>query len=785
MLKVSNKLYNGTDIGNHLKTISKLKNAEEYIDYIKNTKSVIYGSISLCILSNIDINIFRKIITKLDINILIDKDYIDFHFLIEIEAYNYMYEILIMMQNNYKNILEELLYKEDDKKGSFLIYLFTHMPINYIELFWKIGKNTHLTYEDNINNKNLLMILITKYLNHTYNNANNVNNKNITKKLLNIIKYYINKTPKLLYKPKYIPILSYIIAYESRFLKSFPFEITIKTKYKTDLNKDVIELIKFILIKQPNVINLIDSNGRHPLIYIIMSNHIGLFDFIMRYKHININSLFYCDNGNSLYNILITIIKESNEDMQKHIIKYFDMIDFNTIDIYMLNYAMYGIKYYDQLKYKLLLNKIIEYSDNLYECDIYGNTILHYICTHIYILPIIKNDLIKKKLNFSKKSVFEQLCIDYIDTKDIENKKQFNKFMIEYYKYHNEKDKLTDAEIINKMLYISNNVKNSVDNYILIKYNNADFSIFNNSFTATIIYYYLCIGKYDIFGMPYYEFKNDDTINMIICDKLQCKKNKECANKDDIAICDDFNNTVSKTLIYPSIYFNVSFYWYNTLINNIPYKLYEGIENMYKKTNRYIYSIFITIIYGGSSYHANTLIINIKDKIVIRFEPFGKIDGNWAYDIEMDEYIEKYFLLHDKKFIYIRPSDYLPKVSFQSISKNIYDEKYGAPDGFCAAWSIWFLETFIININYIKNADDLKKLCSNLFYKILETNDSIYTYICDAGNYMSNLVYKFLNKYITNDRYIKSKYIKQFTNDEIEKCYSYIDDKIYKMYKKS
>ncbi|SNW62695.1 Hypothetical protein ORPV_791 [Orpheovirus IHUMI-LCC2] len=90
--------------------------------------------------------------------------------------------------------------------------------------------------------------------------------------------------------------------------------------------------------------------------------------------------------------------------------------------------------------------------------------------------------------------------------------------------------------------------------------------------------------------------------------------------------------------------------------------------------------------------HVNLLFINKKSKEIIRFEPRG-----WGskYDaVLLDTYIESNI---PNDYTYIPNFQYCPRNSFQKIQAKEKTYISGDPPGFCASWSIWFLEYTLAN----------------------------------------------------------------------------------------
>ena len=89
------------------------------------------------------------------------------------------------------------------------------------------------------------------------------------------------------------------------------------------------------------------------------------------------------------------------------------------------------------------------------------------------------------------------------------------------------------------------------------------------------------------------------------------------------------------------------------------------------------------------------VLIDKDNKTAERFEPYGIIP-NLDTD-KLDDKIEE--KLKDFNLKYSRPKDYMPKVAFQTLSddSNFSVRKMNDPEGYCLAWTFWYLEMRITN----------------------------------------------------------------------------------------
>lgn len=155
--------------------------------------------------------------------------------------------------------------------------------------------------------------------------------------------------------------------------------------------------------------------------------------------------------------------------------------------------------------------------------------------------------------------------------------------------------------------------------------------------------------------------------------------------------------------------------------------------------------------------HANYLIWDLHTREVERFEPHGS-DSPHGLDYNpklLDSQLENKINLLNLDFKYIRPEDYLPKISFQIKEINELKNDYiGDPNGFCALWCIWWCDLRISNYNIPR-----KELVYLLNQELINGNHSYKKLIRDYSYYITNLRDSFLKKSNTN--------INEWINDKI------------------
>ena len=110
--------------------------------------------------------------------------------------------------------------------------------------------------------------------------------------------------------------------------------------------------------------------------------------------------------------------------------------------------------------------------------------------------------------------------------------------------------------------------------------------------------------------------------------------------------------------------------------------------------HRYIFYLLVIRTQTGG-FHANSIIMDLNKKKVWRFEPNGKVCSFYSQR-EIDKSLKEYYAMFD--MIYVSPSEYQTDFGPQVREvKAGFEVIEGQSDGFCAAWSSYFIHLFLEN----------------------------------------------------------------------------------------
>lgn len=239
-----------------------------------------------------------------------------------------------------------------------------------------------------------------------------------------------------------------------------------------------------------------------------------------------------------------------------------------------------------------------------------------------------------------------------------------------------------------------------------------DFGTFNADSIHNITYLMYILNKYKQASVPM-QYPNAEKhswdMYMLNLGMIDNKKN------------DSMLSTIG---LYTSSFYSVVphiVFWRDKFVNYVNPNMKLYLTRVIMSDCRFVIikltlSPYITLL------HSNMIIYDKKRNTIVRFEPYG--DWDLADSYHLDKMILELFEESlDKPKIatlkFIRPSEYLDKTKFQSTSLgDDYNYKnLGDPEGYCLAWSYWFLELKMTNPDI-----DEKELVKSAFDLILKSD---------------------------------------------------------------
>jgi ankyrin repeat protein len=470
--------------------------------------------------------------------------------------------------------------------------------------------------------------------------------------------------------------------------------------------------------------------------------------------------LMYCikEDYNECFNLITSYFKKNNTTKHKLRVNLWNIDGRTLLHEVLENYTEEKINY---------VNVLID-DTNLSLQDSNGNTCMHYLIA----LDIWEKyiDVLKtKKINLFAKNSSGTAVIDlvYVNDKQDTKYRQYNKLIdviTESYihtlkkekkNWHNELDKIcsrdmselteTERKYISKNDQSEKNINDkSVQNECTLlirnkllgdikKYRDGNLEYCQRSYPTEVVQ---CIDVKEGFMLDVCTFTGsllDVLIGLIFLIKKHpnaCTTlGKNHTPNDDLC---NFYKSMGVIMNGRCEFINFEIVW-------IDYKLYM-MDNFSDLFNACVKSKarFVIIPVGiemKSGSHANYLIYDKQVKELERFEPHGgttPIGFNYNSQ-QLDEILTTYFVSIDKDIKFIRPQDYIPKIGFQIMdSQEEKQRRIGDPGGFCALWSIWYVDN---RLTY--HAYDRKKLIRSLFSTIKTQNISYRNMI---RNYSRNII---------------------------------------------
>ena len=661
---------------------------------------------------NSNLDIIQQIINLDENNILfINKEI--FINIAKLGKFNFILKLLeIVNSTTRKYILEPFKNKEDENEWIIFYFLY-NANFDYINELFKYSKYINWNYI--IDNNYCLKIYLLK------------NYKNISEESYNIFLKILENTNLKKLSEDYCSII----------IDSCLF----------GFNKRVLDKIIEVF---PESVNIIKSNQLSPLLAAINRQNNELVNYLLD------NRANY--NYNTYTNPLIFAIKLNNNDIVKRLLTYKD-IEINFFDLNKWQ-AIHHV--FNKSKLEIELKKeIISKTDNLNIQNTSGNTPIHLMflnenwrdysevlqdkvidiyCKNKLELSPLDNLIIKIKDNDMYNYQYEiDSLLELVASSFLTNTKRltYNSNKISKNLFRSGSGKRSgNANILYNLSLkcLKNETSNCInslarkieklkiskidtdnDKIDLISGDKTDYNLFVARDVDTFIYLLYFIEKYKVGILS---FSKDDLIIKI--------KKPEIGNIINfyVGISNKYNNIK-----------NLSIYWHDKNNNVFPNNL-SSLPSIKKD----IILILVTII-NPEIDHANCLIIDKKNKRIVHFEPYGRVNKQNLKDF--DNTCIAIFKKIFPDFKYFKPDDYMTQNSFQMLSNetNPLEVKTGDIGGFCLAWTLWFFELYLRNPNV-----DLSNLVNNSISKIINLKYSFMEYIRFYANKLRRFHIKFLKK---------------------------------------
>jgi hypothetical protein len=411
-------------------------------------------------------------------------------------------------------------------------------------------------------------------------------------------------------------------------------------------------------------------------------------------------SIYY--NDYVMLSLLIDYIPESIKNNNQYMLSELDNLHDTYLHSLLYNYKNNVSKTLDETQIKIF-TFFIQHTDLNFE-NYDGTT-----CSHLLFSTELWKTFMKvlegREMDLLKLDKDNNNCYSYVSKTDENLMLEFTKTIKVpinlFNKQVNKQVNKQDNKQVNKQVNKQDNKQyNKQDNKNIKKYVNTDkenYGLFDNSHYSNFLYIKYLENTYNNLCVPTIKYDDNDRTTFLF--------------KNELIKC-DLNLTNYKLYTYISFlkksfysYSPSTIYWYDKDIYYIDDTL-NKILNV-KNNKRYIY-IYIYRSWDEGA-HANSLIYDKDLNEAWRFEPYGtsimgKNDSGYYLDIFLKELLEKSF---GKKIKYNDPDSFLTGINFQMVSGEDYNQTLGDPDGYCLAWSIWFVELVVSNPD--KNVNNLIK----------------------------------------------------------------------------
>lgn len=624
--------------------------------------------------------------------------------------YNYVDIVLELLQHS-ENAIGIMIVNIIDKNGNIpLHYAIKNGNIDLIQMLMQYNSNPYTTDKNGHNSLHLAVLtnsvpIVTLIINQMSNL--NLKNNNGETALHLALNYRHNNIAKILLDKNADP--------------NIPDNDNEFTPLHYAVGWDNYDMMLYLIKKKANI-NQQDIYGNVPLVYCIKENQKLCFDELIKQPQIDVNkwnmygkiclheALDNYDNSDTSY--IEALIKKSNVSSQ-------DSYG-NTCLHHLVAYGLWE-KYIDVLTQK----KINLFAKNLDGVSVFD--LVHEHCNPNQ-QELFLNMVVDSYINLLKKGNKWENELDAMCSKSLDDLTSNEKVKLKEYTNTqiNDNNKLISVcrELLrNKIEANINLIKNGKIEHCQRSYPYDMSKCIHVTPTQTINICTFTGSLLDVLiGLIYLTKKHKHVCAII---EKSAQNNKK--------ICDLYKTTGLK-LNNRCEFLNYEIVWVN-------YKMYvfDGFSASFIKCTK-SNTRFVIIPLGielKQGCHSNYLIYDTKIKEIERFEPHGgtvpvKYDYNGPL---LDDILSEFFGSIDPTIKYISPTDYIPKIGFETIdSQETNKTRICDPSGFCALWSIWYVDN---RLEY--HSQKRNELLLNLFESIQISNISFKNMI---RNYSGIIVQK-------------------------------------------
>lgn len=519
-------------------------------------------------------------------------------------------------------------------------------------------------------------------------------------------------------------------------------------------NMQLFDICK-LLIKHNINVNIHDYNHEYTTLhYAVILNYVKLIELLML---VNVDQKAQDIYGNTPLHYAIT---ESHPSVIDILISQTEKINVNLWNINSkipLHFALEN----EQLFTNNYIEPLIKLSNLNIQESIHGNTCMHLLCInnlwkkYSHVLNTKKIDIFiqnkdkKRPIDYISKSdvneFIELISTSYLNilrdtnNQDISWIDKFDNMCKNKLNYDSIKSNIKINEVKNKDDVCSDIIKMKL--LELIKKSNDTICCSKPSFPIKKNFISL---KIDEGKKLYFCSFTGNTMDVLFGLIFLLSKHKSSCS----TLSQNFSENKELCKFYKSIgvVMNSRCEFLNFEIVWVQYKLHI-IDNFDKnvirclKNNNKRYILFPVGIELHEGSHANYLLYDKQTNEIERFEPHGSnMPSGLNYNANLlDSLLENKFKSIIPGVIYIRPEDYLQKIGLQILDISEGNKKYiGDPGGFCALWSIWYVDMRIsypdiprnkflkLSIDTMrKNNISFKNMIRNYAHNIISLRDEL------------------------------------------------------------